>query len=286
MTIVVLSARPETASNRRLSEAADAAGIGFDLVDATTLSADETGVLWNGAERLSGSPDVVLARIGNWRPASLLAVLEAFTAAGATTPNPASAMRIGRDHWQTVRALSAAGLPVPPTIAGADPESLATTAAERLEFPVVVKQRRSRMGVGVIRCDALDHLQAVLDSLWRVGDEVVVQQFVNCSGESRRLLVVGSNVVAAARFSAPVGDWRSNASRGGVADALQPDRVSLELARRAAAGIGLGICGVDLLPTANGPVVCEVNPTPGFAALERATGIDVAGEIVAHLAAR
>jgi ribosomal protein S6--L-glutamate ligase len=126
----------------------------------------------------------------------------------------------------------------------------------------------------------------VLDSLWRVGDEVVVQQFVNCSGESRRLLVVGSNVVAAARFSAPVGDWRSNASRGGVADALQPDRVSLELARRAAAGIGLGICGVDLLPTANGPVVCEVNPTPGFAALERATGIDVAGEIVAHLAAR
>jgi RimK family alpha-L-glutamate ligase len=284
--ILVLSARPDTASNRRLVEAAAAANAELELVDATTLVAGTDGQLGlrsNGA--FAGRFGVVLARVGNWRPESLLALLEAAVAGGAATPNPASGIRIGRDHWRTAQRLAEAGLPVPETLAGADPEELAAAVGRRLSFPVVVKQRRSRMGVGVIRCHSMDHLEAVLDSLWRVGDEVIVQQHIETGGTSLRLLVVGGRVVAAARFAARSGEWRSNAARGGLATAFEAEPAVTDLALEATRVIGLGICGVDLLPGVDGPVVGEVNPTPGFTSLEAATGADVASAIVDHLVA-
>jgi ribosomal protein S6--L-glutamate ligase len=285
MRVLVVSARPDTASNRRLSEAATAAGAACTIADATGLVAATHGVVAGADGRpLDKAADVVLARVGNWRPDSLLAVLEALTARGLPTPNPAAAIRTGRDHWQTAVTLAAAGLPVPRTIAGADPEALAS-AARGLELPVVVKQRRSRMGVGVIRCGSHDHLEAVLDSLWRVGDEVVVQEYLETRGSSLRLLVVGGRVVAAARFTAVGDEWRSNAARGGEVVPWRPSPEEEELAVVATRAVGLGVCGVDLLPGPDRTVVGEVNPTPGFVHLERATGVDVATAIVDHLAA-
>lgn len=139
------------------------------------------------------------------------------------------------------------------------------------------------MGVGVIRCRSLDHLEGVLDSLWRVGDELVVQQYHETGSCSLRLFVVGSKVVAAARFSAADGEWRSNAARGGQVEGLSPETETIGLAVAATRSVGLGICGVDLLPTRDGILVGELNPTPGFVNLERATGVDVARAIVDHM---
>lgn len=284
MSILVLSARPETPSNRRLQQAAGRLGAELAVVDALKLTVDGRGVVRCGSAPLpKGLPTVLLARVGNWRPDSMLAIAEALAAAGAVAVNPVHAIRVGRDHWQTMTVLTAAGLPVPTTLAGADPEALARDAAAELGFPVVVKQRRSRMGVGVIRCDAADHLEAVLDSLWRVGDEVVVQEYIPSGGSSLRLLVAGDRVVAAARFSARSGEWRSNAARGGRAAAVEIDDATADLAVRAARTVGLGLCGVDLLPSAAGVVVGELNPSPGFTALEAASGVDVAAAIVTHL---
>jgi len=267
-----------------LYDAATEAGADMDLVDATRVTAGQAGDLWRGAEALyENRPDVVLARVGNWRPDSMLALLEAVTARGVLTPNPASAIRVGRDHWRTAQTLSMAGLPVPTTLAGADPEALAEAAKHHLRFPVVVKQRRSRMGVGVILCRSSDHLEGVLDSLWRVGDEIVVQQYHETGGTSLRLLVVGSRVVAAARFEAKDSEWRSNSARGGSATGLDPKGEAVELALAATTSVGLGVCGVDLLPTEDRLWIGEINPTPGFVGLEQATGVDVAGAIVAHL---
>jgi len=283
--ILVLSARPDTASNRRLAEAARSAGVRLDLADALQLTIDTNGrVRTRDSTTLEECPDVVLARVGNWRPDSLLALLEGLTSLGAKAVNPAPAIRIGRDHWRTAQTLSSAGLPVPLTVAGAEPETLAAAARQCLSFPVVVKQRRSRMGVGVIRCSSPDHLEAVLDSLWRVGDEIVVQEYLETGGRSFRLLVVGSEVVAAAQFTAGDGDWRSNAARGGAVAPLEADEDLAELAVAATRAVGLGVCGVDLLPGAEGVIIGEVNPTPGFTGLETATGIDVASAIVHHLA--
>jgi RimK family alpha-L-glutamate ligase len=254
------------------------------LVDGVTASAS----LVDGDLRPLGIdtdrelPNAVLARVGNWRPESLLAVLEALVACGVATPNPPAAIRVGRDHWATAMALTVAGLPVPPTLAGADPEALAAEAVLHLGLPAVVKQRRSRMGVGVIRCATRDHLEAVLDSLWRVGDEVVVQRWLAGGEQSLRLLVIGGAVVAAARFSAAEGEWRSNSARGGSAEAHDASPDEERLAVAAAAALGLGHCGVDLVEGDAGPVVLEINPTPGFLRLEEATGVDVARALVEH----
>ena len=280
-----MSARPELVSNRRLLEAAAERGMEAEVIDGcqcSTRAGDTTLRVMYGDRELE-PPDAVVARIGNWRPESLLAVLETLVGRGAVTANPPAAIRRGRDHWQTILRLAEAAVPVPATVAGADPERLAADSVELLGLPVVVKQRRSRMGVGVIRCDARDHLESVLDSLWRVGDEVIVQRWVPSGSTSYRLLVAGSEVVAAARFSAAEGEWRSNAARGGRAEAYSHDQTEAEMACTAADSLGLGQCGVDLLHGPDGPLVVEVNPTPGFSRLEAATGVDVAAALMGHL---
>ena len=288
MRLLLLSARPDLRTNTRLSEAAQDLGIDLEVVDGVAASASlvDGELKPLGIDTDRELPDAVLARVGNWRPESLLAVLEAFIACGVATPNPPAAIRTGRDHWATAIALTEAGLPVPPTLAGADPEALAAEAVRHLGLPVVVKQRRSRMGVGVIRCAARDHLEAVLDSLWRVGDEVVVQRWLAGGERSLRLLVVGGAIIAAARFSAAEGEWRSNSARGGSAEAHDPSPGEEKLAVAAAAALGLGHCGVDLVIGDSGPVILEINPTPGFLRLEEATGIDVARALVEHAVAR
>jgi RimK family alpha-L-glutamate ligase len=287
MRLLLLSARPDLRTNARLREAAEDIGIELEVVDSVAASASliDGDLRPLGIDTDRDLPDAVLARVGNWRPESLLAVLEAFVACGVATPNPPAAIRTGRDHWATVMALTAAGLPVPPTLAGADPEALAAEAIRHFGLPAVVKQRRSRMGVGVIRCATRDHLEAILDSLWRVGDEVVVQRWLAGGAHSLRLMVVGGVVVAAARFCAAEGEWRSNAARGGSAEAHDATPEEAGLAIAAAAALGLGHCGVDLVNGDAGPVILEVNPTPGFLRLEEATGIDVARALVEHAAA-
>jgi RimK family alpha-L-glutamate ligase len=288
MRLLLLSARPDLRTNTRLSEAAQDLGIDLEVVDSVAASASlvDGELKPLGIDTDRELPDAVLARVGNWRPESLLAVLEAFIACGVATPNPPAAIRRGRDHWATAIALTEAGLPVPPTLAGADPEALAAEAVRHLGLPVVVKQRRSRMGVGVIRCATRDHLEAVLDSLWRVGDEVVVQRWLAEGERSLRLLVVGGAIVAAARFSAAEGEWRSNSARGGFAQAYDASADEKKLAIAGAAALGLGHCGVDLVIGDAGPVILEINPTPGFLRLEEATGIDVARALVEHAVAR
>ncbi len=281
--MVILTARPELETNRRLADAARARGFGVRIIDALGLTAGcHPDVLRNreGKDLLDPSPDAVLPRIGNWRPHTLLAILETLTAAGTFTPNPPEAIRAGRDHWRTTRLLAHAGLATPRTLAGAEPELLAAACARELGFPVVVKQRRSRMGVGVIRCDTRDHLESVLDSLWRVGDEVVVQELIPTGGVSLRLLVAEGRVVAAGRFTAAPGEWRSNAARGARVERYAPSTEDERLALGAAAALGLGICGVDLFPGAASTVVGEVNPTPGFLHLQEAVPVDIAGAII------
>ena len=288
MELLLLTARPALRTNQRLVEAARDLGVDIAVVDASTATAVLSGgrIRPVSGDALSLSADAVLPRIGNWRPESLLAVLEAALDSGSASPNSPHAIRLGRDHWATVRTLAAAGLPVPATVAGSDPESLAAMADEVFDFPVVVKQRRSRMGVGVIRCETLPQLEAVLDSLWRVGDEVIVQRWIPGGQNSYRLLVTGRAVVAAAQFRAQDGEWRSNSARGGMAQRYEPQPEERDIALAAAAALGLGQCGVDLVTDGTVPVVLEVNPTPGFLRLEEVTGIDVARALVKHAVLR
>ncbi|MFH1177773.1 MAG: RimK family alpha-L-glutamate ligase [Acidobacteriota bacterium] len=285
-SLAVLTARPDLAIYRELEAAGPGAGHEVAVIDALSAvaSAGPPAVLAGGKWLDLAAFAAVLPRVGNWRPDSVLAVLETMAAAGVSALNPAAAIRCGRDHWATVAALAAAGLPYPATVAGADPQSLAAAATEHCGLPCVVKQRASRQGVGVIRCTTRDHLEGVLESLWRLGEEVVVQRFCPPGGWSRRVLVLEGALLGATEHEAAGGEFRSNAARGASVREVVLSAEQVDLALAAAQIIGLGFCGVDLFPDGEHWVVGEVNPSPGWRHFGSATGTNVAARLVAALA--
>ncbi|MEW6336532.1 MAG: RimK family alpha-L-glutamate ligase [Acidobacteriota bacterium] len=284
----VVTARPDLDAYRDLARAAEEAGHRLEVLDATALiaRAHPPRVLRGESPVDAGVLGAVLPRIGNWRPDSALAVLAALRAAGVPSVNEPRAIRRGRDHWRTASALAAAGVPHPETVAGSEPEALAAAAGAVCGFPCVVKQRRSRQGVGVIRCADMPSLEAVLDSMWRLGDEVVVQRFCPPGGVSRRVLVLDGVVLGATEHRAGPGEFRANAARGATVRACDLEDGHAGLAVAAAAVTGLDFAGVDLLPDGDRWVVGEVNPTPGWRHFAAATGIAVERELVGALAAR
>ncbi|MFI5167173.1 MAG: RimK family alpha-L-glutamate ligase [Thermoanaerobaculales bacterium] len=284
--LAVLTAKPELPMYRELEAAAAALGHELEVLDALRLVAESSPALvWRDGRALDlRGIAAVLPRVGNWRPDSVLAVLDALQAAGVRALNRSVAIAQGRDHWLTAAALASSDVPHPPTVAGAEPEPLAVAAAQVCGFPCVVKQRRSRQGIGVIRCSGRAELEAVLDSLWRIGDEVIIQRFCAPGGVSRRVLVLQGEALGATEHHAAPGEFRSNAARGGKVAPVELEDHLAALAVRAAGALGLGFAGVDLLPDRDGWVVGEVNPSPGWSHFAAATGIAVASRVVAALA--
>ena len=281
----MLTAKPELSIYRELVDAGERLGQRVLVLAACDLAAQASppGVLRAGEWLDLGGMAAVLPRVGNWRPDSTLAVLAALIAAGVPSVNQPAAIRRGRDHWRTACALAAAGLPHPETEACSEPETLAAAAARVCGFPCVVKQRRSRQGIGVIKVNARAELEAVLDSLWRVGDEVVVQRFCPPGGVSRRVLVLDGEVLGGTEHLAREGEFRANAARGASVAAVELDAETTQLAVAAATVTGLGLAGVDLIPDGPRWVVGEVNPTPGWLHFRKATGVGVAERVVRAL---
>jgi len=282
--VAVLTATPQLPLYGELVEAGRELGVKVALWDANRMVARlPRGVFLEDAPLPIEGVAVFLPRVGNFRPQSTLALVEALQDAGVAPFNTPEAIRLARDHWATTRALALAGVPHVPTVAGSDPQTLARAAAT-LGFPVVVKSRRSRQGVGVVRCGCLAEVEAVLDALWRVGEEVVVQRFCPPGGVSYRVLVLEGEVLGVTCHRAPEGEFRSNAARGGEVSPAPLSPRMAELAQAAALACGLGFCGVDLFPDGEALVVGEVNPTPGWKHFAKATGIPVARRVVEAMA--
>jgi RimK family alpha-L-glutamate ligase len=285
-SVAVLTARPELPVYRDLEAAGERLGYRVLTLDALRMAARAAPPLaWSDGRELPLSEvSGVLPRVGNWRPDSTLAVLGAMQRAGVRSLNDGAAIRTGRDHWLTACALASAGLPHPETVAGAEPEVLAAAAGALCGFPCVVKLRRSRRGVGVIRCAGAAELEAVLDALWRLGEEPIVQRFCPPGGVSRRVLVLEDEALGVTEHTAAAGEVRTNASRGAGVCAVEVPQTLVELAVRATRAAGLGFAGVDLIPDGERWLVGELNPSPGWRHFAAATGVPVADRLVAALA--
>ena len=288
MRVAVLTARPDLPAVAELVAAGRHAGIEVVVLDALQVACciEPRAFLVHGEPLALDEIDAVLPRVGNWRPDSVLAGLEAMRAAGVASVNEPDAIRRGRDHWRTIVALADAGVPHPRTLAGADPEALAESAADTLGFPCVVKARTSRRGVGVVLCERRDQLDATLDAMYRLGEEVVVQRLCRADGVSRRVLVLDGEVLGASEHRAAPGEFRSNAARGARVAPVTLGGELADLAVAAAAVIGGAFSGVDLLPDGERWVVGEVNPSPGWRHLAAATGTPVAVALIAALRRR
>jgi ribosomal protein S6--L-glutamate ligase len=148
-------------------------------------------------------------------------------------------------------------------------------------LPAIIKLIRGTQGVGVMIASSLQEVQTILDTFWNLGEEIVLQELITESqGRDVRALVVGDKVVGAMRRQAKRGEFRANLHRGGTGKIIELPDAYARAAVRAAKVIGLGVAGVDMLESTQGPKIMEINSSPGFEGLERATGRDIAGAII------
>jgi ribosomal protein S6--L-glutamate ligase len=233
------------------------------------------------------APAVCLPRIGAGITDHALALIRHLESAGVPLTAGSRGVAAAKDKFRCLQALTTAGLPVPRTSIARQPPDEDWAVRAVGGPPVVLKFTTGTHGVGVFLAESAEAARTILDAMWSIERNLLVQEYVAASaGRDLRLFVVGDRVVAAIRRHAPEGSLRSNLHHGGTAEAYEPEPALVEIALRAARAVHLEVAGVDILEGPDGPLVCEVNCSPGLEGIEDATAVDVAGAIADHALAR
>jgi len=292
LRIAVLS-REDNYSTRRLVQEGEARGHTVEVIDTTrcymAINAMSPEVHYDGA-RLPRY-DAVVPRIGASITPYGTAVIRQFETIGTYCVNGAAGISASRDKLEAHQILAKQKIGMPTTAFAASPKDTKNLMELVGSAPMIVKLLESTQGKGVVLAETKKAAESVIDAFRGLRANFLVQQFVKeAAGEDIRCLVVGGKVVAAMKRTGAEGDFRSNLHRGGSAKVVKIDRAERATAIKAAKAFGLGVAGVDLLRSEDGPKVLEVNSSPGFEGIETATGKSIVGrlydEIEAHAAPR
>ena len=289
MKLAILSRNGKLYSTRRLVEAARQRGHTVRVLDPLRcykrISSNGFQLRYKG--RSLAGYDAVIPRIGASITRYGTAVLRQFELMGTYSPNPSDAILRARDKLRAHQLLAAQGIDLPVTVFGDNPDDTADLLSMLGPPPHVIKLNEGAQGAGVMLTEKPSASRSVVEALRGLYASFVVQEFIGeAEGADLRCFVVGDDVVASMRRQAPEGDFRSNLHRGGTALLAEATEEERAVAIRAAKVLGLGVAGVDLIRAQRGPLVLEVNSTPGLEGIEAVCGVDVAGCIVDHLAAR
>ena len=286
MNLGILSCAIDSYSTKRLWTAASDRDVDAEVYDtmqfAIDLSGDRPGITYCGRD--IDSLDAVLPRIGASVTFFGTSVVRQFEAMDIYTTNTAEAIANSRDKLRAMQILARHDIAIPPTTFVRERADIALAIDRVGGAPVVIKTLEGTQGIGVILAPDARVAESILETLQNAGQHVLIQRFVSESrGRDLRAIVVDGRVVAAMRRIATGDEFRSNVHRGGRVEAAQLDATTSDLARRAAQTIGLSVCGVDMIESDDGPLVLEVNSSPGLEGIEYATGLDVAGAIIDHI---
>lgn len=285
MKIGILSQSPDIYTTRRLKEAAEQRGHEVTIVDFSrcymTITSRNPQVL------LAGEPlqfDAIIPRIG----ASLTfygnAVVRQFEMMGVTSANGSQAIARARDKLRALQLLAGAGIALPVTgftRSTADIDGVIQLVGGA---PLIVKLLEGAQGVGVVLAETNKAAESVIAAFRQLDANILVQEFIKeAEGADIRAFVIDGKVVAAMKRQAQPGEFRSNLHRGGTAEKIKLTPEERAIAVRAVKILGLRIGGVDLLRSNHGPLVMEVNASPGLEGIEKATERDVAGKVIAYL---
>ena len=268
--------------NRRLLEAGRALGHDPFLLPPRRVLPEALGgsVRVDRGEEL---PEVILPRIGSTIEDGELAAIFHLEQRGVPAVNGFAALSLARDKFLSLRQLDARGIPVPRTILVTEPGQIQRAVRTLGGFPVVMKAPRGRQGTEVYLVHEMGHARYILEHPPRPQCGVLVQEYIpSASSGDVRVVVVGGRAVGAMRRIPKPGEFRANAHLRGKGIPWEPKDEWLALSIRAAETLDLQVAGVDLLEGPDGPLVLEVNTTPGFKELERVTRVDVAKEIILH----
>jgi len=283
MRIAILSRNKKLYSTRRLVEAAATRGHDVQVLDTLKCYMDiasmRPSVHYNG-ERLEPF-DAVIPRIGASITFYGAAVLRQFEMMGAYPANESVALTRSRDKLRSLQILARAGIGLPLTGFASSPDSTKDLIKLVGGAPLVVKLLFGTQGKGVVLAETEKAAESLIDVFRELDANFLVQEFIKEAGGSDiRAFVVGDKVVAAMKRQGKEGEFRSNLHRGGIATLVRLTPEERSTAVRAARKMGLNVSGVDLLRSNHGPVVMEVNSSPGLQGIEEATGKDVADLII------
>jgi ribosomal protein S6--L-glutamate ligase len=231
--------------------------------------------------------DCVIPRIGASSTFYGTAVLRQLEILGVYTPNPSDAVLKARDKLRCLQLLAARGIDMPVTAFGDNPDDTSDLLAMLGDPPHIIKLNEGTQGTGVVLAEKRSASRSVIEAFRGLYANFLVQEFIReANGSDLRCFVVGDQVVASMQRSSAPGEFRANLHRGGSAEAVQLSDQERQVALAAASALGLEVAGVDLLRSSRGPLLLEVNASPGLEGIEASTGVDVADAIVAHCEAR
>ena len=245
-----------------------------------TIMDGRFGVRYQG--EYLGRPDAVIPRIGSSVTSYGAAVVRHFEMMKVYCVVTTDALLRARDKRTAAQYLASNGLPVPDSVFTAMPENV-VSMLNLLgdQYPVVIKTLNSTQGQGVILGESFTSSQSIAEVLIRLREEIMLQRFITeAKGKDIRVFVVGGKVVATMERSAQNGEFRSNLHRGASSNKVRISEEEQEIAIKASALLGLEVAGVDILRSEKGPLILEVNASPGLEGIEGTTGVDIAGHII------
>jgi ribosomal protein S6--L-glutamate ligase len=281
--LTILSRSTSIFTTRRLCEAARERGLGVRVVDPLDvemgLGPGGSVVYWRG--KRFPRTDVVLPRIGRSIHQYGLAVVNQLELLGLPVLNGSWGIAASRNKMRSLQFLAAEGVPIPKTVMASNPSGLKEMVRLVGGTPVMVKLLASNGRSGVMICESLQSLEAALEAILGLGQNIVVQQYLRGRrARDLRAIVVGGEVLAAMRRNVPVGRLAKDLRRGARFEAIALPERHARIAAEAARILQLEICAVDMLEVDGGPHVFEVNSSPSIREAEEVCGVDVAGRIV------
>ena len=286
MKIAMLARNAELYTHKRLKEAAETRGHTLDIINTLRCSmnivSQNPEIYYNG-EKLEGY-DAVIPRIGASITFYGTAVLRQFEMQGVYPLNESVGIGRSRDKLRSMQLLARDGIGLPTTTFAHDPKQTEEVLDLAGGAPVVIKLLEGTQGIGVVLADTKRSAKSVVEAFRGAGVNILVQEFIKeAGGTDIRAIVIRGKVVAAMKRTGAAGDFRSNLHRGGTAEIIKLTPKERSTAIRSAKAMGLNVCGVDMLRADRGPVVMEVNSSPGLEGVEKATGLDIAGMIIEHI---
>jgi ribosomal protein S6--L-glutamate ligase len=286
MKLVILSTNHNLYSTRRLVEAGKKKGHEMHVIDHSkcdlVIEKRKPGLIYKGKE-IEGV-DGVIPRIGASITFYGTAVVRQFEMMKVFTAVESQALVRSRDKLRSLQILSRAGLGLPKTVFSNYSKNVGAIIDKAGGAPVVIKLLEGTQGLGVVLADNRNSAESILEAFNGLQARVIVQEFIKeAMGADLRVFVVDGVVVGAMKRQGKEGEFRSNLHRGGTANIIELSDEEENAAIKATKAMGLGVAGVDLLQSARGPLILEVNSSPGLEGIELATGKDIAGQIIKYV---
>ena len=286
MKIAILSRNKNLYSTNRLFNAGTKRGHRIDVIDYLrcyiNIGENQTAIYYDGKKL--GRYDAVLPRIGASQTSYGTAIVRQFEMIGDFVINKSDAIKSSRDKLRSLQVLAKHGIDMPITGYASHTMDIHDVIEKVGKTPLIMKLLQGTQGNGMVLAETMKAAESVMNAFKQVDADILIQEFIKeSSGVDIRVIVVGKKVVAAMQRVAPEGEFRSNVHRGAATKHINLTPEEEEIAIKSTKVLGLAVAGVDLMRSKRGPLVLEVNSSPGLQGIELLTGADVAGEIISFI---